>query len=520
MIWAGHPPTCVQWAHRTPLAAGAGTKPMENTTCTTATRVQLANSHFRCKAVQIIPSSVTDCSRATRTPWSNRRGVSRKGQHPTMCLDRIRVCLGNITVLLPLCPPAKQGHRAECQLPADTAPCPGGAPAQSLIHALQWSCSHSSLFPAQESAHREERAPLSSLGASGRGALSLTKGAWALLKMETCFLKCFMPKGTFAVDTLPCTGPKPLRRNLLGKTGERLSACHCWDGRQQEMLPTKLRAQLLTRHCWEWHFCVQCECTAHGESTGVGWSHCPICGTAVSSGFFRCCQKSHVLSSSAGTLVFCCLSFPCSATTGPLILFAWSPPPSSFSLTVDIFCSFCPLFPMIWAQQCFAHTVQQEFSAFLIMFRGLQASPSPCRLWDRVLLCTVFFITWMKKQSSASHSPGCEEPSLHGLMPFPPDVGEAGRQEVFFSCVICVHLRHCSQAGLGWVLGLKLSLLTSQGFRVLRATSPHSSSANSEGSPNRQNHPINICLMSYSPGSWTHVFVLLVEYTCKLNIVW
>lgn len=65
-----------------------------------------------------------------------------------------------------------------------------------------------------------------------------------------------------------------------------------------------------------------------------------------------------------GTWVFCCLS-------DPLITFSWSPSLPSLSFIVDIFCSFCSLIPTIWGQQCFAYSVEQEFPAFLIIFRCL-----------------------------------------------------------------------------------------------------------------------------------------------------
>lgn len=159
-----------------------------------------------------------------------------------------------------------------------------------------------------------------------------------------------------------------------------------------------------------------------------------------------------------------------------------------------------------------------SLSHHIQVFVGLSLSMN---LWDRVLLCTVFFIRRMKKQShcSASHSPGCAEPSLRGLMPFPPDVGEAGKQE-FFPCVICVQLRHCSQAGLGWVLGLKLC---HPHFSGMQGPESHLTTQqlfqqwglSQQAAPSSSHQ-----LLSYSPGSWTHVFILLVEYTCNLNIVW
>lgn len=72
---------------RTPLAEGTRTKGMENTSCTT---VQLVNSHFPCKAVQSISSSVTGCPQGhVDTLEHQGRSEKEEGQHPTMCLDRM-----------------------------------------------------------------------------------------------------------------------------------------------------------------------------------------------------------------------------------------------------------------------------------------------------------------------------------------------------------------------------------------------------------------------------------------------
>lgn len=187
MIWAGHSPICVWWAHRTPLAPGTGTKMMENSSCTTATHVQLVNSHFQSKNVQSIPSSVTGCSRATWTPWSIRGEVSRKK-------DSIRPCAWTEEGLpwkyCSAAPPLSSCRAgplswapAHCwhSPMACGIPCPVPHPA----HAMQWSCSHSNLFPARAAAHREERASLSSVGVG-----PLAEGLFLTQREHEHFLKC------------------------------------------------------------------------------------------------------------------------------------------------------------------------------------------------------------------------------------------------------------------------------------------------------------------------------------------
>lgn len=351
-----------------------------------------------------------------------------------------------------------------------------------------------------------------------------------------------MPKGTFyyllATDTLPCTGPKPFRRSLLGKTEERLFPFQLlgWKATRNVSPASVYAHNTLSSVTLQALLGVALLCTvwvyiSWGEQR-IGWSHCPI------SLFFLwdCCllwllQLSKILcpvtsyGSYKGTLVFCCLSVSLLSHTDLLIIFVWSPPLSSFSITVDIFCSFCSLFPMIWGQQGFAYAVEQKFSSLshhVQVFVGLSLSIQALRQGSLVH-CIFHHVNEETEPLLCLSLPRLCRAIPTWADAFPTRRRRGRKTGVFLLCVICEHLRLCSQAGLGWVLGLKLchphfSEMQSPGSHL----TTHSSSANSEGSPNRQSHhhPINICLMSYSPGNWTHVFILLVEYTCKLNIVW
>lgn len=175
---------------RTPLAA-ATTKPMENTSCTTATHVQFENSHFQCKAVQSIPSSVTGCSRGTWTPWSIKGGASGKKDsiQPCAWIDLPWKCCS----AAPPLSSCKPGPWAGCQLTAGTAPWPMGAPAQFLTQHML--CCAAASIPASSlprqllTGRREPHCPEWELGFWQRVFLSP--------RQHQHFLKCFMPKGTF-----------------------------------------------------------------------------------------------------------------------------------------------------------------------------------------------------------------------------------------------------------------------------------------------------------------------------------
>lgn len=373
---------------RTALAAGTGTKPMENISFTTATHAQLVNSHF---FVQGCAKSLQQCHRLLQghvdTLGHQGRSEQGEGQHPAMCLDRrgsaleILQCCSSFVLLQHRAP--ELGARSLLAQPHglwDPVPHPA--------HVTLCGCFHSSQIPPQAAAHSKERAPVWELGfwprgsSSHKGSMSTSYNANLLFKMLHAQRHFYY---LLAIDTLPCTGPKPFRRSLLGKTGEKLFPCQLlgWKA-ARNVAPASVYAHntlssVPHQALLEWHFCVQCECTTHGESRGAGWCHCHISLFLLWNGCLLWLLQllSKILcpvisyGSYKGTLVFCCLSVSQLSHHWPSNYICLVT--SSFFLLSHsgYFLFLCSVFPMIWGQQCFAHTVKQEFSAFLIIFRCL-----------------------------------------------------------------------------------------------------------------------------------------------------
>lgn len=233
MIWAGHPPTCGQWAHED--ASGSSNH---------KTNGKYILHHCNSCPVREFPFSGQGCAKYFQqchrllqghvdTLEHQGRSGQEEGQHPAMCLDRI--CLGNVAVLLLLYPPANQNPLS--WVPAHSwhsptahgMPCPVPHPA----HAVLCSCFHSSQFPPQAAAHREKRSPLSRVGAGLLAeGLSLPRGASALFKMLHAQRHFYY---LLAMDT-----HSPLGGVSWVKQEEGSLPASCWDGRQPEMLPQPL----------------------------------------------------------------------------------------------------------------------------------------------------------------------------------------------------------------------------------------------------------------------------------------
>lgn len=198
---------------RTPLAAG--TKPVENTSCSTTIHAQFINSHFQCKNSPAVSQGHVD------TLEHQGRSEQGEGQHPTMSLDRtgsaleILQCCSSFVLLQ-----SRATELGASSLLAQPQACGTSCPIPHPAHATLWSCFHSSQLPPQAGAYREKRAPLSSgeLGFWQRGSSS-HKALFKMLHAQRHFYYLL------AADTLPCTGPKPFRKSLLGKTGVKLSPC-------------------------------------------------------------------------------------------------------------------------------------------------------------------------------------------------------------------------------------------------------------------------------------------------------
>lgn len=191
MIWAGHRPTCGQWAHED--ASGSSNH---------KTNGKYILHHCNSCPVREFPFSGQGCAKYFQqchrllqghvdTLEHQGRSGQEEGQHPAMCLDRI--CLGNVAVLLLLYPPANQNPWAGCQLTAGTAPRPMGCPAQFLTQHML--CCVAASIPASSlprqllTGRRDPHSPEWELGFWQRVFLSPGE--------HQHFLKCFMPKGTF-----------------------------------------------------------------------------------------------------------------------------------------------------------------------------------------------------------------------------------------------------------------------------------------------------------------------------------
>lgn len=154
-------------------------------------------------------------------------------------------------------------------------------------------------------------------------------------------------------------------------------------------------------------------------------------------------------------------------------------------------------------------------------------------LWDGVLLCTVFFIMWMKKQSHClSFSRLHRKITVLVWADAFPTRRRRGRKTRFFFplrdlCASQLDIALLTARWLGWGFGVKVMLPSLLGDAEPREPPRHPAalpmvSAPAEGPLNRQNHRhlCNICLMSCSLGNCELLFILLVEYTCNLNIAW
>lgn len=198
MIWAGHPPTCVQWADED--TSGSRDRDKSNGKCIL----------HHCNSCQISEFSVKDrakflqhCHRLLQghmdTLEHQGRSEQEEGQCPTLCLDWI----GSALEIFQCCSSFVLLKNRATELGASPLLAqPHGLwdPPQFLTqhHIVLWSCLHSRVLSLGSCSQGGE-SPILQCGswASGRGALSPKKGAWALLKMQICFLKCFMPKDNF-----------------------------------------------------------------------------------------------------------------------------------------------------------------------------------------------------------------------------------------------------------------------------------------------------------------------------------